>query len=166
MPPTDENDVRIVAASPADLQGILSLFPRLASFELPNGRNPEHLWGGDADMLRAWAAGRREDCLVNVAADSERSILGATMLTLRSELLSHSPSAHLEVLVVAAGAEGRGVGGALLQRAEAEARENGALSISLNVFANNVRARRVYERAGYDGELMRYIKPFTKDALT
>ena len=37
-------------------------------------------------------------------------------------------------------------------------RARGARSMSLHVFSTNMRARAVYERLGYDGELMRYIK--------
>ena len=144
---------------------MLELFPRLASFDLPDNRNPEHLWGDDARMLADWASGNRDDCFVYVAKDEDGRVLGVAMLTLKSELLSHAPSAHLEVLVVAANAEGQGVGRSLLAAAEEEARQRGALSMSLHVFACNQRARRVYERAGYDGELIRYIKTFRDDAL-
>ena len=158
--------IRVEPGDPQDCEAMLELFPRLASFELPNGRNPGHLWGGDADMLRDWAKAGNDDCLVYVAKDSNGVIVGVTMVTLGPELLSHAPSAHLEVIVVAENAEGRGVGKALLDAAEAGARERGALSMSLHVFATNVRARRVYERAGFDEELIRCIKPFTKDALS
>lgn len=79
--------------------------------------------------------------------------------------MSHASSAHLEALVVADNAEGQGVGGSLLAAAEEEARQRGALSMSLHVFARNQRARKVYERAGFDGELIRYIKPFCDNAL-
>ena len=158
--------IRVEAADPQDCEAMLELFPRLASFELPNGRNPGHLWGGDAEMLRDWASAGKDDCLVHVAKDSDGLIVGVTMVTLGPELLSHAPSAHLEVIVVAENAEGRGVGKALLDAAEAGARERGALSMSLHVFATNVRARRVYERAGFDEELIRCIKPFTNDALS
>ena len=144
---------------------MLELFPRLASFDLPDNRNPKHLWADDARILTDWAAGSRDDCFVHVAKDEEGKVLGVAMVTLNPELLSHAPSAHLEALVVADGAEGQGVGGSLLAAAEEEARQRGALSMSLHVFARNQRARRVYERAGYDGELMRYIKPFCDDAL-
>ena len=54
--------------------------------------------------------------------------------------------------------EGRGIAKALLAMAETAARDLGAGSMSLHVFAVNARARGLYERAGYDGELMRYIK--------
>ena len=144
---------------------MLELFPRLASFDLPDYRNPDHLWADDAKMLKQWADGDRGDCFVHVAKGEKGQVQGVSMVTLRPELLSHSPSAHLEALVVAEGAEGQGIGGSLLAAAEDEARQRGALSMSLHVFAQNHRARRIYERAGYEGELMRYIKPFRDDAL-
>ena len=92
--------------------------------------------------------------------------MGVTMVTLRPEMLSHLPSAHLEAIAVAEIAEGRGVGKALMEAAEVGARERGALSMSLHVFSTNERARRVYKRAGYDEEMIRCIKPFAEDALS
>jgi GNAT superfamily N-acetyltransferase len=157
--------LKILKATAADCEDMLELFPRLASFDLPHNRNPEHLWADDARLLTEWASGNRDDCFVHSAKDEDGRVLGVTMVTLKPELLSHAPSAHLEVLVVAADAEGQGVGGSLLAAAEKEARKRGALSMSLHVFARNQRARNVYERAGYDGELIRYIKSFCDGAL-
>jgi len=158
--------IDIEPADPQDCDAMLALFPRLASFKLPNGRNPDHLWGGDAEMLRNWARDGNADCIVHVAKISDGSIVGVTMVTLRPEMLSHAPSAHLEAIAVSEEAEGKGVGKALLEAAEAGARERGALSMSLHVFSTNARARRVYQRAGFDEELIRCIKPFTEDALS
>ena len=62
----------------------------------------------------------------------------------------------------AEGAEGQGIGQALLNAAEAAAGEHGAQTITLHVFSTNSRARRLYERSGYDGELIRYIKPISE----
>ena len=101
-----------------------------------------------------------------MAKDDKGSILGVAMVTLLPELLSRSPSAHLEVLVVAENTEGQGVGKDLMAAAEAGSRERGANSITLFVFATNARARRVYEHAGFDEELIRCIKPFAKNALS
>jgi ribosomal protein S18 acetylase RimI-like enzyme len=157
--------LKVLKAKATDLDNMLELFPRLASFDLPENRNPEHLWAGDARMLVDWAAGKRDDCLVCIAKDEGGRVLGVVMATLQPELLSHVPSAHLEALVVADFAEGQGVGGSLLAVAEEKARQRGALSMSLHVFARNERARKVYERAGYEGELVRYIKSFSDDAL-
>jgi ribosomal protein S18 acetylase RimI-like enzyme len=157
--------MKVQEAESTDYEDLLELFPRLAAFDLPQNRNPDHLWGGDAEILKDWAAGNRDDCLVHVAKNEAGKVLGVAMVTMRPELLSHAPSAHLEALAVAEKAEGQGVGSALLASVEKEAQQRGALSMSLTVFARNQRARKVYERAGYDGELLRYIKPFSGSAL-
>ena len=151
---------QIRPATPADVDQILELFPRLAAFELPAHRFAEDLWRGDAELLRLWGAGAAPQCLVYVAVDPERAILGIAMAQLREELLSHAPSAHLEVIVVRDDAERRGVGKALIQSIEQAVRERGARSVTLHVFAANSRARAVYERLGYSGELIKYIKHF------
>lgn len=145
-------------ATAADGDAMLSLMPRLAAFDVPEGRDPRHLWESDAALLRDWLSGRANGCRVQVASDGER-IVGLAMVSLRPELLSKAPSAHLEAIAVAPGCEGQGLGRRLLQAAEDDARAQGARSMSLHVFAVNTRARRLYERAGYDGELLRYIKP-------
>lgn len=151
---------QIRAATLADIDQILELFPRLAAFELPPERKAEDLWRGDAELLRQWGSGALPECLVFVAIDPENTILGAAMAQLREELLSHTPSAHLEVLVVRDGAEGRGLGRSLIEHTEQAVRERGAESITLHAFSTNTRARSLYERLGYMGELIRYIKYF------
>lgn len=148
---------RIRPADKADGDAILALMPRLADFDVPASRNPAHLWQDDAKLLKRWLADE-EHCLVHVAADDDGAILGFSLLRLRPELLSHAPSAHLEAIAVAKAAEGRGVARGLLQAAEHAASEQGAESMTLHVFASNRRAREFYAQAGYDGELMRYIK--------
>ena len=149
----------IRAATPADGDAMMALMPRLAAFEIPESRTPEHLWRDDAELLREWIDGGTNGCFVHVAEGEKGDILGFTMVRLRPELLSHEPSSHLETIAVAEGAEGRGIGQALLNTAEDAARKRGAQTITLHVFSTNARARRFYERAGYDGELIRYIKP-------
>lgn len=140
--------------------------PFLASFEISQGRNSRHLWEGDAELLREWAGGRRPECFVHSAVAPEGKLFGFTIVSMRDELLSHNPSAHLEAIVVAAEAQRQGVASGLLLAAEEEAQNRGALSMSLHVFASNNKARAMYEKLGYDGELMRYIKPFSSDALS
>ena len=150
-------DFEIRPAVPRDGEAVLALLPRLASFEIPPWREPEDLWQGDAKVVEDWLQGRRDDCHVLIAADGDR-VMGASVLTTRPELLSGQPSAHIEVLAVAREAEGHGIGSALITATEALARNLGAASITLHVFGRNRRAREVYERLGYDPELIRHIK--------
>ena len=159
MPAMPTKQFTIRPAENRDGDAILAMMPRLAEFEVPATRKPEHLWKDDAKMLRRWLDGE-EECLVHVAIDDAQRVLGFSMVRLRSELLSKEPSAHLEAIAVDKSAEGMGVGKALLAHAEKDSKALGALTMTLHVFAVNTRARAVYERAGYDGELMRYIKHF------
>lgn len=151
-------DYLIRAASAADVEPILALLPRLADFPLPPERRAEDLWLGDAELLRRWSMGAAPQCFVSVAVGVDQTILGAALVQFREELLSHEPSAHLEVLVIRADAEGRGIGQRLIEEVERATRAGGAGSLTLHVFSRNARARSVYERLGFVGELVRYIK--------
>ncbi len=142
-----------------DREAILALMPRLAAFDVPESRDPKHLWMSDARMFERWCAGEEDACLVQVAVDGGGNIVGLAMATLRPELLSKEPSSHLEAIAVSEGMSGKGIGRLLLDAMEDEVRARGALSMTLHVFASNTRARGFYEKSGYNGELMRYIKP-------
>ena len=157
----DYMNFQIRNAQASDGDQMLALMPRLAAFEVPQSRNPEHLWRDDAKLLQSWLDGDARDCLVQVAVDGTE-ILGLTLVRLRPELLSHAPSSHLEAIAVSDTAEGQGVGLALLGTAEKNARNHGAKSMTLHVFASNTRARQFYERNNYNGELLRYIKDITE----
>ena len=150
--------VRVRSAVSEDGETIMALMPRLASFDVPKSRNPVDLWRSDAAMFQRWLDGEAAERFVHVAVDDAQKVLGFTMVSLRPELLSHAPSAHLEAIAVGDGAEGMGVGRALLAAAENEAKSQGAKTMTLHVFASNTRAREFYEQSGYDGELLRYIK--------
>ncbi len=149
---------RIREASADDVEAMRSLLPRLAEFDLPERRSPEDLWRGDEQVLLRWLDGKEPDLVAHVAVDGGDSIVGVAVVRLGKELLSHAPSAHLEVLAVAKETEGRGIGKALVTAAEKTARALGAEAMTLHVFGVNTRARRMYETLGYEGELIRYIK--------
>ncbi len=149
---------RVREASPADVEAMRRLMPRLAAFDLPARRAPGDLWRDDEKMLLRWQDGGEPDLFAHVAVGSDGQVLGLAVSRLRDELLSHAPSAHLEALAVAEEAEGRGIGQALVTAAERGARARGAETMTLHVFGVNNRARGMYEKLGYDGELLRYIK--------
>ena len=67
--------------------------------------------------------------------------------------------AHISVLAVTAAAEGTGVGNSLIAHAEQWAAARGFTVVTLNVFAENARARRLYERNGFEPEVVKYAKP-------
>lgn len=150
--------VSIRPADAADAEAMRKLMPRLAAFALPPRRDPRHLWIHDLELLEQWLDGEEPGCRIQVAVDDTEKVCGLAIVSLRPELLSREPSAHLEALAVAEGFEGQGIGERLLISAEEDARQKGAKSLTLHVFAVNARARRLYEKAGFEGELVRYIK--------
>ena len=143
----------------ADAAQVRALLPQLADFDVPERRNPDDLWAGDVVVFDDVLAGRRADCLAHVAAAGDK-VLGLIIVTMRDELMSHAPSAHLEAIVVHPDARCTGLGRRLLAEAEQLARARGAQSISLHVFAKNERALSLYKADGYDPELIRAIKWF------
>lgn len=146
-------------ATASDGVAILEMMPRLGSFEIPASRVREHLWMHDDKLMRQWLKGAAAHCQVTVAVDDAEQVLGFAIVTLAPELLSLEPSAHLEAIAVDDGAEGYGIGRALLAKAEERATGSGALTMTLHAFATNTRACAFYEKSGYDAELRRYIKP-------
>ncbi len=146
-----------------DRDSLLTLLPSLADFELPNGRVAEHLWQSDAALLQAHLQGDDAQTRLLVADDGHGGVVGLSLISLREEILSHEPSAHLEAIVVSSAARGQGLGRRLLQATERLASELGARSITLHAFRSNKRARALYESSGYDPELYRYTKPLTPD---
>ena len=61
-------------------------------------------------------------------------------------------------IIVLPEARGRGVGEALMQAVEEEARRLGVAALDLNVVASNEVARRFYERHGFEAHLVIYRK--------
>lgn len=154
------NKVLISPANAEHIDAIVALLPRLADFDVPVHRVATDLWHGDADLLRAWASGQRGDVSVCIAVDETGNVLGVAAASEREDLLSHAPSAHLEVLSVAGHAERQGLGHRLLASIEQIMREKGATGMSLHVFGNNHRARALYAKEGFDEEIVRCFKPF------
>lgn len=99
------------------------------------------------------------DTAVFVAEDDEGSPLGFVHLNSDSDYYSNSTTAHIADLVVAAEADGRGVGSALMAHAEAWARQRGFARLTLNVVIENHRARKLYSRQGFHEEWIRCSKP-------
>lgn len=69
------------------------------------------------------------------------------------------PRAYVDILVVAAEAEGKGVGHALMAYVEGWARNHSCREVVLDVFAENRGAIAFYERQGYRPDHIRMAKP-------
>lgn len=93
-----------------------------------------------------------------IAEDENHQPLGLIHLFMGSDYYQKTPHAHISDLIVATGAEGRGVGESLMQAGETWAKDHGFHWLTLSVFAQNVRARKLYERMGFGEDIVKYVK--------
>ena len=150
---------RVRPARADDRDFVIGLAPRLTDgFPLPPWRTSEEVTHTEAATLDLALTVLPDGnaLLVAESADGERA--GLVYLERMFDYFRR-PHGHVGILAVAAEAEGQGVGRLLMEAAEQWAREQKLEMLSLNVFATNDRARRVYERLGYTPETLRYVKP-------
>jgi ribosomal protein S18 acetylase RimI-like enzyme len=149
-------DVRIRPAQPADLPFILSLVPRLNAFGPPAWRDSAHMTQFDRDVLTRAVQQPTPDRHVFIAETTQPA--GLLHLTSSTDYYQQT-HAHIADLIVDAAAEGQGVGRALLAYAETWARAHGFATLALSVFAQNIHARSVYQKAGFGEDMITCIKP-------
>jgi ribosomal protein S18 acetylase RimI-like enzyme len=98
-----------------------------------------------------------------VAVEDEAIVGFAWVITTRA--LDHS--AYLALLLVAESRQSRGIGAALLARAERDARASGSRHFVFLVTKANRRARSFYKRHGYShvGDLPGFARPWIAETL-
>jgi GNAT superfamily N-acetyltransferase len=157
MPSTSSWRVR--PARPDDRDFVIGLAPRLTDgFPLPPWRTPEEVARTEAATLDLALTVLPHGNALLIAESADGKPAGLVYLERLFDYYRR-PHGHVGILAVAAETEGQGVGRVLLEAAEDWAREQKLHMLSLNVFAGNERARRVYERLGYMPETLRYVKP-------
>jgi|SRR5215218_1291848 len=150
--------VRIRPASLADRDFVVSLMPRLVEFGPPAWRDAEQMTAFDTGVITESLLNQKPGAAVFIAEDEDGTPLGFIHLHAVTEHYNHEEHGHVEDLIVASAGEGRGVGRALLGKAEEWARSRGYRWLTLNVFAENTRAREVYARLGYGEDMVKYVK--------
>jgi ribosomal protein S18 acetylase RimI-like enzyme len=149
--------IRIRDALPADRDWILALAPRLHAFGPPPTRAREVMDQAVVAGLDQALSAPGDGTVVLVAEGTQP--LGFVHIHGVTDFFTHEVHGHVSDLAVDPAAEGRGVGRALMAAAESWARERGWRLLSLNVFTENHRARELYQRLGYQPDVLKLIKP-------
>jgi ribosomal protein S18 acetylase RimI-like enzyme len=153
--------ITIRPATRRDREFVLSLAHRLADFDRPSWRSAEEIAEGDRRALAEAFDSPNPDHALFVG-ELHRRPAGCLLMWTIEDYFSGGRHAHISVIAITREAEGQGLGRALMQHAEAWARERGHSRITLSVFEGNRRAQKLYERAGYEVELRRYVKPLSR----
>lgn len=155
------SEYHIRSAVAEDLPSIRTLVPRFIAFGPPAWHSPEQMIETMTENLVAAVLAPPSGSAVLVADAGSGTLWGVLHLQTQVDYFTQRPHGHISDLVVAAEAEGRGVGRALLSSAETWARACGFDRLTLAVFGENHRARALYERTGYGTDTIRYLKVLT-----
>jgi ribosomal protein S18 acetylase RimI-like enzyme len=150
--------MRIRSAIPTDKAFILDLARRLTEFGAVAGRDTPQMVARDQSVLAMVLEQSPADTALVIAEDADGNRVGFMHLTTDNDYYSDSTTGHIADVVVVPAADRRGIGSALIAFAEAWARERGFAMLTLNVFAENRRARRFYEKVGFQEEWIRCTK--------
>lgn len=141
----------------SDRDFVVQTARRFASFGPPPWRTPLEIVSGEVRCLDDFFDGGMHGSVLLIAEEDGRAA-GFVFLEHATDYFSGERHGHLGMIAVTEAAEGHGAGAALLRAAEEWAGAQGYPRLTLNVFEANSRARRVYERAGYRVETLRYVK--------
>lgn len=145
-------------ASIEDKEFILSLLPRLSEFGPPAWRDSAQMLSTDIQVLSEKLTDPPAGTAIFIAQDEQGVDLGFIHLQAGKDYYLHEPHGHIADLIVAPHGEGRGIGRLLMEKAEDWARSQGFRWLTLSVFAQNLRARELYERLGFGEDMMKYVK--------
>jgi GNAT superfamily N-acetyltransferase len=150
--------VRIRPCLPADREFISALVTRFSEFALPDWRSSDEIDRTNRLSLQKALEHPEPGAAILVAEDETQGPVGFIHLQTQVDYFSGERHGYISDLAVSKSVEGRGVGRILLEAAESWARSNGYRLLTLYVFAANARARQVYERDGFQPEVVKYVK--------
>ena len=145
-------------ATLSDEPFLFGLTSRLADFPLPAWRTGEEIARADDAILLQALHHPDPGNFILIAEEPEGRPAGYVFATTDTDYFTRQSHAHIEIVAVSPDVERTGLGRLLLDAAETWARSRGYGSITLNVFARNQRAIRVYEHLGYAPETVHYWK--------
>ncbi|GGK42770.1 hypothetical protein GCM10008955_40710 [Deinococcus malanensis] len=140
-------------ATPDDLPFMLSLAPRLTA-TAPAWRNQAEMTASYRGLFTQALHEPEEGSAVLIAQNPQGQPVGFTLLYWHPK----ERGAFIKDLAVSEEAEGLGVGRFLLQSIEEWAKARGAVEIMLKASWYNTRARRIYERAGFQEDHVALVR--------
>ena len=158
MNPGPRSDINIRIAVDSDKTFILANVSRLLDFGPPSWRDSASMLATDSAVLEhALTAGPPESIIF--IAERGGMPIGFIHLTGEFDYYSQKEQSHIADLVVAKGGRRpRRWRGADTSRRVVGREERGSELLTLNVFLQNTRARRLYKRVGFEADTLRYIK--------
>jgi ribosomal protein S18 acetylase RimI-like enzyme len=151
--------IRIRPFTPTDIAFIESLIPRFSEFDLPAWRQRDEIDNANLASLKKAMETPESGSAIYIAEDETEKRAGFLHIQTQTDYFNGDKVAYISDIAVDSSFEGQGVGRVLLDKAEEWACEQGCSLLTLYVFSDNSRARRVYEKLGFKEEVTKYVKP-------
>lgn len=145
--------------APSDVNFIESLIPRFSEFDLPAWRQRDEIDNTNLASLKKAMDTPEPGSAIFIAEDEAGKRAGFLHLQTQTDYFNGEKIAYISDLAVDSAFEGQGIGRTLLDKAEDWAREQNCSLLTLYVFSNNSRARKIYEKLGFNEEVTKYVKP-------
>lgn len=151
------NDVLVRPADEQDHPFILALSPVLSEVALLD-------WHSDASVAKmqdeyiAKMLAPTSCAHATMIAHTNDIPLGFVHVRLHHDGISGEQAATIPLLAVSPSAQGLGVGKLLVAAAQAWGEDHGCRLLHLEVFANNTKAQRFYQKLGFKSETLHMIK--------
>lgn len=150
--------IRIRSFQPTDHDFILSLIPRFSEIALPAWRSKTDIDRTNEVTLQKAIHAPEPDSQIFIAETEDGRPAGFIHLQTQVDYFNGEDHGYISDLAVDQSFEGQGVGRALMNKAEVWARERGYTLLTLYVFAGNRHAQELYEKNGFQAELLKYAK--------
>lgn len=150
--------IHIRTFKPTDGDFILSLVSRFSEFELPNWRSGQEIDNANLALLQKSMQQPEPDSVIFVAEDENGIQAGFIHLQTQTDYFNGEKHAYISDLAVDKSFEGNGIGSLLLDKAEEWVLQKNYRFLTLYVFAGNKHARHLYEKRGFDQEVIKYVK--------
>jgi GNAT superfamily N-acetyltransferase len=138
-------------------------WPAVAGLLVELGRGVAKGTADDPTHTMPFAGHLRRLETVTLVAEVVDGVVGVLDMEYHQRLGDHRPQARVNDLVVTASVRGRGIGDALLRRAEELARKRGCFRMALVTAGWREDTHRFYERHGWSDYGAWFVKPLTDD---
>ncbi len=150
--------IHLRPATADDRPWLLPLSARLHDFGPPPWRPREQMDAAVSSWIDHALTSGAADAMVMIAEDEDRRPLGFIHVHTAEDFFTGENHGHVSDIVVVPGAEGKGVGRALMAAGEEWSRARGHRFLTLAVFEKNERARALYERLGFATDTLKMLK--------
>ena len=154
---------RVREARPGDEAFVAELVPRFVEHGAADGHTRDEVIDGTRRVMSDALHDPQRGEVFLIAEDERGERAGFVYAVTERDFFTGEP--YLHVSEIAAVRSGDGVGAALMEAAEAGARERGYGFVTLNVVDENAAARRFYERRGYAIGHHHFVKRFSGDSV-